>query len=254
MNVSDIKNTFDNEIPLDLSNGLFDSYCKGLKEYSKGNWQYFINEMGQFNETVYRIIEYMITGSYTPLKNKLNNFNETILIKWENVQNVEENIRVIIPRVLYAMYCIRNKRGAIHKNDIIPNKMDANLLLSSAKWILAELYRVLSKEDMTECQKNIDSIINKEIDLLWCVEDKLRILDNNMKCCDKILIILYVNDTMVVDELIKNVEYSNKTTFKKLLKKMHNEKYIEYDNEKCTISPKGMLKAEEIILKCNTIF
>ena len=71
MNVSNIKNTFDNEIPLDLSNGLFDSYCKGLKEYSKGNWQYFINEMGQFNETVYRIIEYMITNQINAYTNSL---------------------------------------------------------------------------------------------------------------------------------------------------------------------------------------
>ena len=87
MNVFNIKNTFDNEIPLNLSNGLFDSYCKGLKEYSKGNWQYFINEMGQFNETVYRIIEYMITGSYTPLKNKLNNSIELRIVPINNKES-----------------------------------------------------------------------------------------------------------------------------------------------------------------------
>lgn len=249
MNNSIIRNSFDSNVPKELSDALFDSYSKGLKEYSKGNWQYFINEIGQFNETVYRIIEYLLTGSYTPLKRKLNNFNETVLIKWENVPNVEENIRVIIPRVLYSMYCIRNKRGAIHKNNINPNKMDANLLLSSAKWILAELYRFLSNDNIVECQKAIDSIINKEIDLLWRVEDKVRILDNSMRCCDKILILLYINNNMSVDELIKNIEYSNKSIFKNILNKMHKEKFIEYSNEICIISPKGMLEAEKIILK-----
>ena len=247
MNINTIQKSFNNLIPQELTNELFQSYNKSLNEYSKQNWKYLINELAQFNEITYRIIEYLLTGSYTPIKDKLPIFNENILIKWENIPNKEENIRIIIPRVLYSMYCIRNKRGAIHKNDISPNKMDANILLYDAKWILAELFRVCSKLSIEESQAVIDSIINREIDLMWKINDKTRILNQKMKCNDQILILLYSNSTMNVDDLIKNIEYSNKSTFKKILKDLHKKRLIEYDDISCTISPKGLIQAEQII-------
>lgn len=247
MNINTIQKSFNNLIPQELTNELFQSYNKSLNEYSKQNWKYLINELAQFNEITYRIIEYLLTGSYTPIKDKLPIFNENILIKWENIPNKEENIRIIIPRVLYSMYCIRNKRGAIHKNDISPNKMDANILLYNAKWILAELFRVCSKLSIEESQAVIDSIINREIDLMWKINDKTRILNQKMKCNDQILILLYSNSTMNVDDLIKNIEYSNKSTFKKILKDLHKKRLIEYDGINCTISPKGLIQAEQII-------
>lgn len=247
MNINTIQKSFNNLIPQELTNELFQSYNKSLNEYSKQNWKYLINELAQFNEITYRIIEYLLTGSYTPIKDKLPIFNENILIKWENIPNKEENIRIIIPRVLYSMYCIRNKRGAIHKNDISPNKMDANILLYDAKWILAELFRVCSKLSIEESQAVIDSIINREIDLMWKINDKTRILNQKMKCNDQILILLYSNSTMNVDDLINNIEYSNKSTFKKILKDLHKKRLIEYDGINCTISPKGLIQAEQII-------
>jgi len=247
MDINIIEKNFNNLIPQELTKELLHSYSKALNEYSKQNWKYLINELAQFNEITYRIIEYLLNGSYTSLKDKLPIFNETVLVKWENIPNKEENIRIIIPRVLYSMYCIRNKRGAIHKNDISPNKMDANILLYDAKWILAELFRICSKLSIEDSQKIIDSIINKEIDLIWQINDKTRVLNQKLTCNEQILLLLYSNNTMCVDDLIKNIEYSNKSTFKSILKKLHKDRLIEYDDVNCIISPKGLRQAEQII-------
>lgn len=246
-----IETAFNNEIPEQLTVNLLSSYRKGLKEYSKGNWQYFINEIGQFNEVVYRILEYLLTGNYTSFRDKIPSFNETALVKWENISNKEISIRVIIPRMLYSMFCIRNKRGAIHKNDIDPNRMDATVLLANAKWILAELFRIFSKYSIIESQKIIDSLINKEVDLLWTVNDRIRILEQNLNCCEKILLILSACDSMKVDDLVQNIEYSNKSVFKSKLKSMHQDRLIEFDGTNCIISPKGMVLAEQIIANNN---
>ena len=48
---------------------------------------------------------------------------------------------------------------------------------------------------------------------------------------------------MNVDDLIKNIEYSNKSTFKNILKDLHKNRLIEYDCSNCTISPKGLNQA-----------
>ena len=50
-------------------------------------------------------------------------------------QSIELSYRILIPRYLYAMYSIRNKRGIIHKSEIDPNAMDLTILLYSAKWV-----------------------------------------------------------------------------------------------------------------------
>ena len=52
---------------------------------------------------------------------------------------------------------------------------------------------------------------------------------------------------MNIDDLIKNIEYSNKSTFKKILKDLHKKRLIEFDGANCTISPKGSNQAEQII-------
>lgn len=247
MDINIIKNSFNNLIPQELTTELLHSYNNALNEYSRQNWKHLINELAQFNEITYRIIEFLLTGSYTSLNDKLPIFNEKILMKWETIPNKEENIRIIIPRVLYSMYCIRNKRGAIHKNNISPNKMDANILLYDSKWILAELFRICSKLSIEESQKIINFIINQEIDLLWHINDKSRILNPKLKCNEQILVLLYSNNTMCVNDLIKNIEYSNKSIFKTILRSLHKNRLIEYDGINCTISPKGSKQAEQII-------
>ena len=73
MNIITIQNSFNNLIPQELTNELIQSYNKALNEYSKQNWKYLINELAQFNEITYRIIEFLLTGLYTPIKDKLPN-------------------------------------------------------------------------------------------------------------------------------------------------------------------------------------
>ena len=122
MTRSDIQTVLESVYPHELAESLLINYENALREFKKGNWRYFGNEIGQFIEVSYRMIEFQLTANYTPIANKLPNFNERILIAWENYGSTYDEVyRIIIPRCLYAMYCLRNKRGMIHKNHIDPN-------------------------------------------------------------------------------------------------------------------------------------
>lgn len=233
--------------PVELVESTLSSYENALSEYQKGHWQYFGNEIGQFVEIVRRMIEYQLTSIYTPLENKLPNFNEKVLIAWENSDaKISEVYRIIIPRCLYSMYCIRNKRGMIHKNKIDPNKMDATVLLSNAKWVLAELFRQVSSLSFNDTAEIIDSIIVKNIDIAWKVDNTLRILDNKLSSKNKILCLLYIQDRMSDVELQKAIEYKNSSDFKKILKSLHKDRLIEYSTA-CILSPLGIIEAEKIL-------
>lgn len=237
-------------VPKELIDALLESYQKALTEFRKGNWSYFGNEIGRYIEISLRILEYMTLSKYTPLSSKLPIFNEQYLKNFEQSKiQKEESYRIIIPRQLYSMYCIRNKRGMIHINNINPNKMDATILLSSAKWVLAEFVRLLTNLGYDESIQLIESIINKELSIIWNEDDIFRILDTKLSCKEKILITLYLKNSTDIRELMEIVEYKNISLFRKILLELHKEKFIEYSNKRCIISPLGTTEVEKVFKK-----
>lgn len=248
MTRSDIQVILEATYPSELVESILTSYENALTEYKKGNWQYFGNEIGQFIEVARRIIEYRIDGKYTPLTDKLSIFNEKVLASIEgHSATISEVYRVIIPRILYAMYCLRNKRGMIHKSHIDPNKMDATVLLGNAKWVLAELFRLASTLSFEETAAAIDSIMSRETSVIWDTGSSLRVLDTKMNTRDKILCLLYIRDNQSESVLRNSTEYKNSSEFRKLLKVLHKDKLIEYSEEKCILSPLGVLRAEALL-------
>ena len=248
MTRSDIQTVLESVYPHELAESLLINYENALREFKKGNWRYFGNEIGQFIEVSYRMIEFQLTANYTPIANKLPNFNERILIAWENYGSTYDEVyRIIIPRCLYAMYCLRNKRGMIHKNHIDPNKMDATILLNDTKWILAEFFRLSSTLSFEETESIIDSIMCKDSSLIWDTGSVLRVLDTKMSCADKVLCLLYMRNSQTDAELRNSVEYKNPTEFKRVLKKLHTKRMIEYAAPNCILSPLGVQRVEEIL-------
>lgn len=248
MTRNDIQTILEATYPQELVDSLMTSYENAISEYKKCHWQYFGNEIGQFVEVARRVIEYQVSGSYTPLTDKLGIFNEKVLAGFEgNSSAISEAYRVIIPRILYAMYCLRNKRGMIHKSHIDPNKMDATVLLGNTKWVLAEFLRISSTLSFQETQDAIDSIMCRETSIIWDTGSSLRILDTKMSAKDKVLCLLYTKDNQSESELRNSIEYKNASDFRKILKALHKDKLIEYAAEKCSISPIGIEKAELLL-------
>ena len=245
--ISKIKNILKVEIPDELAEKLVDTYYNAICEYGKRNWQYFGNEIGRFVELAIRIVELKTERKYTKLSEKLPIFNETILRKFEQSTIASESFRILIPRQLYSMYCIRNKRGMIHVTEIDPNYMDATILKSSANWILAELVREIAKVTHVDAINLIEGIINRENQLIWNEDEIFLVLDNKIKIEHKILCILYYKTKINEEELYKISEYRNISRFREKLKIMHKNKLIYYTREKIAISPIGFKEAEKIL-------
>lgn len=250
MTRSDIQNVLTTVYPPELVDAMLTSYENALAEYKKEHWQYFGNEIGQFVEVARRMIEYQLDNQYTPLSNKLTNFNEKILTAWENYDaTFSEVYRIVIPRCLYSMYCLRNKRGMIHKSHIDPNRMDATVLLSNTKWVLAEIFRQVSTMSFEETEEIVNSIMIKETSIVWDTGTCLRILDTKMPSKDKVLCLLYMREKMTDAELQNSIEYKNVSEFKKILRDLHKNKLIEYCVPNCILSPLGIARAEKLYSK-----
>src|SRR5258707_12835883 len=82
------------------------------------------------------------------------------------VQNARTNIHVprsfqiLIPRLLPALFEVRNNRGVGHAGgDVDPNHMDAVFVLSSCNWVMAELVRVFHDVSVAEAQTFVDKLV-----------------------------------------------------------------------------------------------
>lgn len=248
MTQSDVQTILNGIYPPELVGSMLTSYENAIKEYKMRHWQYFGNEIGQFIEVARRMVEYQLDGKYTLLADKLTIFSEKVLVAYEgHSSSIPEVYRIVIPRILYAMYCLRNKRGMIHKSHIDPNKMDASVLLGNTKWVLAEFFRQASTLSFEETEATIDSIMCRETSVIWDTGSALRILDTKMTAKDKVLCLLYIKDGQSASELQSNIEYKNTSNFRRILNALHNEKLIEFSNEKCMLSPIGIQKVEMLL-------
>lgn len=123
-------------------------------------------DAGHFVEAVRRLVENELFGSYVGFDEAIVLFNQTVLNKYETATD-NEAYRIMIPRTLCAMYCIRNKRGVSHISSISPNKIHANFILSIIKWVLEELVRIACATSPHKAQNMVDVVIDRQVDLVW---------------------------------------------------------------------------------------
>lgn len=231
-----------------LSEKIITSYQHIEKQYFLKEWKNAEFESGHFVEAIRRLIEFKLTGAYTSVNSKLPLFNQKTLQSYENSKG-HESYRIIIPRVLFAIYCIRNKRGVGHISSIIPNHQDSTFVISSSKWILAEIIRLESSQSPNITIKIIEKISQRDIEGIWSEGDIKRILIDTLSVKESILFLLFEKSPQKSERIRDIIEYKNKSYFKKMLRELHKERLIEFrDDIDCILSPKGRLIAEKITL------
>jgi hypothetical protein len=100
---------------------------------------------------------------------------------------------------------------------------------------------------IADAQKAVDAIIERRLAVLWKHNGLTRVL-TNIPAREQILVLLFDESGQNIQKLKDAIEYKNVTDFRKLLRRLHDARLIEFSkDEVCTISPKGVIAAEEII-------
>ncbi len=131
------------------------------------------------------------------------------------------------------------------------NKIYAHIfmLTNCCKFILAQLIIENSDARFDAIDELITSLLEKDIVLIWSTGKNMRVLSNKMHCKEKVLCLLYMKNLQSTSELLAGTEYANETVFKMYLKELHEQKMLEYVNDKCDISPLGKKQAEKLFSK-----
>ena len=234
----------------EIAERILTAYSEALNWYSLEKWKVSELDAGHFVEAVRRIIEFETTASYTPFDKNLPKFNDTILAHYASSTVGDDSFRTLIPRVLWAIYTVRNKRGVAHTGKVAPNEMDAALIVASMKWVLSEIVRIKSLLSIDETTALVSAIVERQFEILWKDMGVRRILDPDMPAKNQVLVLLYDKSPSTEEELRFAIEYKNKTDFRKnVLQPLHTRRRIEYRSTENTalILPPGILEAEKII-------
>lgn len=240
-------------IPPMLRDELINALNEVLRNYLERRWEPSELNGGKLCEVVYTILRGHVEGKFSSKASKPPNMVDACKrLEQADSKTFPRSVRIQIPRMLVALYEIRNNRGVGHVGgDVDPNLMDATAVVAMSKWMVAELIRVFHAVSTEEAQDLVEAVVEHSLPVIWKVGGVVRVLKSGMEAKDKILVLLYHSRTWVSEEeLLRWVEYSNSTNFRKILKGCHKQKFVEYDAQKkrIIISPTGIEYVETYIL------
>lgn len=237
-------------IPDGLRIPLIEEYNSIIKHFTERKWTSSELSGGKFSEIVYTILEGYSAGSFKKNPSKPRNMVEACRDLEKNI-NVPRSFQILIPRMLPALYEVRNNRNVGHVGgDVDPNMMDSQLVVSTCSWIMAEIIRVFHNTTTEDAQKAVDIITERRIPLIWSNGLVKRVLNPKLSIKDQILLLVHSCSTPVSPDLLYEwTEYKNVTYFRKLLDELHQKRLVEYSKVRKQISilPPGEKYVEETI-------
>lgn len=245
-------------LPPGLRDPLVASYQEIVSNFAEHRWEPAELNGGKLCEVAHTIVEGALNGAFPSKPSKPANMLESCraLEKRPAVPSRvgDRSLRILIPRMLTALYEIRNNRNVGHLGgDVDPNYLDATAVLSMTSWIVSELVRIFHNVSTKEAQESVDAVIERKTPLVWEIGDVRRVLDSTMSARDQTLVLLYQRPGWVGDkDLATSVEYSSAAMFRtRVLAPLHRARLIEFDSKsgKARISPTGSKDVEERVLK-----
>jgi hypothetical protein len=243
-------------LPSGLRDSLLDEFRRIAQNHMERRWSPAELSGGRFCEIVYTILDGHAKSSYATSPSKPRDF-VTACRALESNGHVPRSFQILIPRLLPALYEIRNNRGVGHVGgDVDPNHMDANAVLAMAAWVMAELLRVFHDLSVDEAQIIVDSIVERRMPLVWSGVNIKRVLDPKLPLKEQVLLFLAVSPGEVaILDLLRWCGYKGKGYFLRLLRRLHTERLLELseDGKSVQILPPGSARVESLVAARRTV-
>jgi hypothetical protein len=237
-------------IPSGLRLPLIAEYQSIVQNFLEHRWLPSELSGGRFSEIVYTILDGYGKGTYPSVSKKPSNFKDACG-KLENNSSAPRSFQILIPRLLPALYEIRNNRSVGHVGgDVDPNHMDSAAVLAMCNWVMCELVRVYHNLHTTEAQKVVDTLAEMRVPVIWSDGNIKRVLQPKLKLPQQLLLLIATSVPDVsIQELIDWTETKNKKHFMSTVRALHSKRLIEYTKsiERTQILPPGTKEVEKLV-------
>ncbi len=219
-------------LPDGLRRPLLEEFSNIIRNFMERQWRPSELSGGRFCEIAYTILEGYACSSYPSTPRKPSNFVDACR-RLESNTNAPRSFQILIPRLLLALYEIRNNRNVGHVGgDVDPDFMDSTAVVSMSSWIVAELIRVFHGVSTGEAQQLVENIVERRHSLVWRSGEIRRVLKPDLSLKSHIIILLGSCSTKVhVDQLFSWTEYDKRGYFNKLIRQLHSQRLVEFNKE-----------------------
>jgi len=216
-------------IPDGLKKPLLEEFTQIVNNFMERRWGPAELSGGRFCEIVHTILHGHAQGTYAASPVKPPNFVNACRAL-ENNSGVPRSFQILIPRILPALYEIRNNRNVGHVgSDVDPDFMDSSAVLAMASWIMGELIRVFHGISTAEAQTIVDNLAERRIPLVWKSGDIRRVLNPDLSLKDQVLLLVSSASARVTaDDVFIWTGYGKRSYFNRLLRQLHDQRLIEF--------------------------
>jgi len=180
-------------LPPTLAKALVEQYVR-LKRRAWASEHESVQEVGgKFAEHAFRVTQHLGGATMIPIRTEIKNMQQ-LCTDMEKLPKatVPDAIRIVLPRVIAALYTLRNKRSGGHTAaEVDPSRADALLTERMADWIMAELFRLGTQMPLDQAEGVIGSLVERRIPVVYRVGDYRRILKKGLSPREDILVLLY---------------------------------------------------------------
>lgn len=242
-------------IPKTLRKRLINNYSAIKNQALEGKHDTIGHQAGKLAEVLLRVLQFILTGTNTPLSKGLSNFKgECEKLEQTPKTAGEEGIRILMPRALLFLYTMRNKRDFGHAGgEVDANEIDALTAMHVTDWCMCELVRVCHNLPIEDAQLLCNAIAERKLPVLWSILGRKRVLDTSLSYREQTLLLLYseIEIGIPTEDLFEWTDHSHRTNYRRdVLAKIHSARLIEWDKETeiAIISPTGITEVENNIL------
>ncbi|HDG97160.1 MAG TPA: hypothetical protein ENG73_03150 [Desulfobacterales bacterium] len=248
----DIVKILSHIFPQEISKDLVNYFLQIRKEIQTCELEK--STVGKFVETVVQLLQSLDThrcGKYDKsvkdVDGQLRNVYES-----REISNLPNDSRIAIVRIARAIYCLRSKRGIIHKNEIDPNIFDLQFIYAATQWILTELIRIAADIPIKESKKLVEHVQKPVIPIIETILGRPLVLDDSLTTKEEILLVLYERydkeETVSRSELGKAMDRKSASSVSKALRELWDERLIEGNSKDgYQLTLLGVKKAQSII-------
>jgi hypothetical protein len=241
-------------LPATLRDDLIDAFNEIITSYREHRWEPSELNGGKLCEAAFTIVKgYLDGGNYPVRARKPAQFPQACLALEQTYAQVPDSrsARILIPKMMIGLYDIRNNRGVGHVGaEVDPNYMDATVVVSTSKWLVAELVRLLHTLTTDEATDIVEGLIEREVPWVWTHEDTKRVLRTGLTWKEQTLVLLLTDTEPVAEsDLVRWLEHKSVSNYRRdVLRPMHRDRLIDYDEAKRTIRllPPGVTAAETL--------
>lgn len=166
-------------------------YQKAVEEFQLGHWENSIAKGGKFTEAVLKALWAHVGKTVASGKG----FKAGAVIDGlPHAGTFDETVRVTMPRACRLIYDVASNRGGRHDaGEIDPNAMDANLIVNTSSWVLAEMLRYSQKGvlDLDSVAGRIASLTQRKFPFMEDVDGRSYFSLKGLSARDVALLVLW---------------------------------------------------------------